>query len=55
MDEDEFNIPYIIDNIPNSQPGHQITTQAKNKLWIIDINGEYPKTAKGSLGKLKHY
>ena len=38
LDDEYFTTPYVIYTIPNSPAGHQITTQAKKFLWIIDIN-----------------
>ena len=33
-----FTITYITDIILNSPDGHQLTTQAKQNVWIIAIN-----------------
>ena len=52
LDDEDFTIPYITDTIPNSPAGHQITTQAKQNLCIIAINGEEPITAQGELDEL---
>ena len=40
LDYEDFTIPYITDTIPNSPACHQLPSQAKWNLWIIDINGE---------------
>ena len=40
LDDKYFTIPYANDTMPNSQAGHQLTTPAKQNVWIIDINGE---------------
>ena len=40
------------DTIPNSPAGRQLPSQAKQNLWIVDINGEYPITAQGVLDGL---
>ena len=40
LDEEYFIIPYITDAIQNSLAGHQLPTQAKLNVWIININGE---------------
>ena len=42
LDEEDFIIPYITDTIKNSLAGHQLPTQAKLNVWIININGEEP-------------
>ena len=39
LDDEDFTIPYIIDNIPNSPAGHQLPSQAKRNVWIVAING----------------
>ena len=40
LDDKDFTIPYITDNIPNLPAGHQLPSQAKINVWIININGE---------------
>ena len=35
MDVDDFTIPYIIDTIPNSPEGYQLSTQAKKKNVLL--------------------
>ena len=40
LDDDGFIIPYILNKFKNSHSNHQLPTQAKNNLWINDINGE---------------
>ena len=37
MDDQDFKILYIIDTIPNSPAGHQLSTQAKQNVWTISI------------------
>ena len=37
-DDEDFTIPYVIDTIPNSPDGHQLSTQSKKIVWIIAIN-----------------
>ena len=46
MGDDDFNIPYILETIPDSQAGHQLPSQSKKNVWIVDINGGVPITAK---------
>ena len=53
MDENDFTISYIIDNITNSPEGHQLLPN--DNVCIIYNNGEDPIPAKGSLGKLQCY
>ena len=48
IDDQDFTIPYITDNIPNLPAGHQLPSQAKRNVWIVAINGE-------SLSQLKVY
>ena len=55
MDDEDFKIPYVTDTIPDSPPGHQLPSQAKINVWIIDINGEYPITDKGALDGLNFH
>ena len=52
MDDEDFNIPYVTDTMPNSPPGNQLPSQAKINVWIIAINGEDPITAKGALDEI---
>ena len=40
LDDEDFTIPYITDTVPNSPAGHQLRSQAKRNVWIVDINGE---------------
>ena len=49
-----WNLSYVADTIPNSPDGHQLPTQAKKNVCIIDINGEKPTTAQGALDELNH-
>ena len=52
MDSEDLKIPYITDTIPKSPAGHQLPSQVKQTVWIIDINGEEPTTAQGALDEL---
>ena len=49
LDDEYFTIPYITDTIPNSPAGHQLISQAKINVWILDINGEEPITSQSVL------
>ena len=42
--DEDFSILYITDTIPNSTAGHQLTSQAKRNMLIVDINREEPIT-----------
>ena len=55
LDDDEFTIPYVTDKIPNSPAGHQLSTQAKQNMWIVDINGEDSITAQGALDEINRH
>ena len=55
LDDEDFTIPYITDTIPNSPAGHQLPSQAKRKVWIVDINGEEHITAQGVLDELNRH
>ena len=55
LDDEDFTIPYITDTIPNSPDGHQLPSQAKRNVWIVDINGEEPITAQGVIDELNHH
>ena len=55
LDDDDCTIPYITDTIPNSQASHQIPSQAKINLWIIDINFEEPITDQGVIDEINHH
>ena len=52
LDYEDFKIPYITDTIKNSPDGHQLPTQVKKNVWIIDINGEEPIKSQGTLDEL---
>ena len=54
LNDEDFKIPYVIDIIQNSPDGHQIPTQAKKNVWIIDINIEDPTTDQDTLVEI-HY
>ena len=55
LDDEYSTIHYVIDTIPNSSSGHQLSTQAKKNVWIIAINGEYPITTQGTLDELQRH
>ena len=44
LDYEYFTISYVIDTIPNSPAGHELTQQAKKNVWSIAIKVEYPIT-----------
>ena len=50
-----FTIPYITDTIPDSPAGCQLTSQSKQNVWIVAINGEEPITAQGVLDELNSH
>ena len=50
-----FIISDVINKIPNSPAGHQLPTQSKKNLWIIDINGEDPIIYQVALDELHHH
>ena len=50
--DEDFTIPYITDTIPNSPSGHQLLTQNKQNVCIIDINVKEPITYQGALYEL---
>ena len=47
LDDNEFTIPYILDEIMNSPAGNKLPTHANNNIWIIDIHVEEPLAANG--------
>ena len=49
LDDEYFTIPYITDKTTNSPSSHKLTTQARQNVCIIAINGEEPITAQGTL------
>ena len=55
LDDEDFTIPYITDTILNSPAGNRLPSQAKRKVWIIDINVEEPITSQGVLDELNHH
>ena len=55
LDDKYFTIPYITDTTPNQPAGHQLTSQDKQNLCIIDINGEDTITAQGALDELNSH
>ena len=48
LDNENFTIPYVTDTFPNLPYSHQLPTQAKNNVWIIDINREETITYQGA-------
>ena len=52
LDDEYFTIPYVTDTIPNSLAGHQLSTQDKQNVWIIAINGDELIPAQGALDEL---
>ena len=48
MDDDDFNIPYILETTPNSLEGHQLISQAKNNVWIVEIDGQETINSEGA-------
>ena len=55
LDNAYFTITYVTDTIPNSPAGHQLPTQDKLNVWIIDINREEPITSQGALDELNFH
>ena len=55
FDDDKFTITYIIDTIPNSPAGHQLTTQSKENVRIMAINIEYPIKERGEVDEVQNY
>ena len=53
MDDDDFNIPYIIEMVPNSMAGHQFSDKTKINFFIVEIYREDPIMSKGSFEELK--
>ena len=53
MDDDDFDIPYIIEMVPNSLAGHQFSDKTKNNFFILKIYREDPIMSKGPLEELK--
>ena len=39
LDGEDFTIPYVADTIPNSPSSNQLTTQSRENVWVIAING----------------
>ena len=42
LDDEDFTIPYVTDTIPNSPTGNKLSTQDKENVRIVAINGEEP-------------
>ena len=55
LDDEDFKTPYITDKIKNWPDGHQIPTQAKWKVSIIDTNRKIPIKTQGALDELNQY
>ena len=55
IDYEDFTITYINNTTPKSTACHNLTTQAKQNLWIIAINGEEPIIYQGALDELNYY
>ena len=53
MDDDGFNIPYIVEMVPDYLAGYQLPDQTKNNLFIVEIYGEYPIMSKVDLEEIK--
>ena len=53
MDDDNFAIPYVFDNLPNSWSGHKIKSQSNQNLLVLKVYGEEPITKKGALDDLQ--
>ena len=46
---------YTTDTIPNSTADNQLPTQAKQNVWIININGKEPITYQFELDELNRH
>ena len=55
LDDEDFTIPSVTDTIPNSPAGHQLPTQTKKNVCIIDINEEEPITDQSALDEINRY
>ena len=56
MDDDDFNIPYILYIIPNLQEDHRLISQANNNTWIVETDREDPINAEGAPEEIqKHH
>ena len=55
LDDEYFTIPFVTKTIPNSPSGHQLPTQDKKNVWIVDTNGEEPITDQGVLSELNRH
>ena len=55
MNNYDLTIPHILDTIPNSPSGNQLPSQAKNNLWILEIDIGDPIISKGELEEIKQY
>ena len=49
MDDNDFNIPYIVDIDPNYPLGHQLPDQAKKNVWTVEVDDDKPITTKEAL------
>ena len=55
LDNADFIISDVINKIPNSPAGHQLPTQSKKNVWIIDINGKDPIIYQVAIDELHHH
>ena len=55
LNDENFTTPYINDTIKNSPTRNHVPTQAKTKVCIININGEYLITDQGSIDELNFH
>ena len=55
FDDEDFTIPYVTDAIPNSPDVHKIPTQAKENVWIKNINREETIKAQGVLDEINRH
>ena len=55
LDDEDFTIQYITDEIPDSPADHQLTPYTKRNLCIIAINGEETITDQGIINELNIY
>ena len=55
MDDDDSNIIYVVDMLPNSPVGCQLPSQAKKNVWIMNFGGEEPIKEKVALEYIKRH
>ena len=53
MDNDDFNIPYVVEFVPNFLAGHQFPDKTKKISLIVRFYGEDSVMASGSLEEIK--